>query len=123
MNWGHASSQQIKRVLVDAEGDNWPLLRHVDEVVSQCEVCRAFDKAPHIAFTGTSAVATFNEKLQVGLLFSDDLIVSDIMDVFSEFSIPTPVRPKNPLEVWDAFFACWVGFFGPPRAIQMDEGG
>ena len=45
------------------------------------------------------------------------------MDVFSKYSVLTPVRSKNPLEVWDAFLACWVGIFGPPRAIQMDEGG
>ena len=46
VNWGHASAQQIKRILVDVEGDNLSLLRDVDEVVNQCEVCRAFDKAP-----------------------------------------------------------------------------
>ena len=45
------------------------------------------------------------------------------MDVFSKYSILTPVRSKNPLEVWDAFVACWIGIFGPPKAIQMDEGG
>ena len=53
----------------------------------------------------------------------DDLIVLHIMDVFSKYSVITPVRSKNPLEVWDAFIAWWVGIFGPPRAIQMDEGG
>ena len=43
LNWGQASAQQIKRVLVDAEGGNLSLLRHVEEVVNQCDVCKAFD--------------------------------------------------------------------------------
>ena len=84
---------------------------------------KAFEKAPRIPIAGNSSVSTFNEKLQVDLLFSDDLIVLHIMDVYSKYSILTPVRPKNPLEVWDAFVTCWIGIFGPPRAIQMDEGG
>ena len=46
INWGHASATQIKRVLVDAEGDTQSLLQHVDEVVSQRDTCKAFDKAP-----------------------------------------------------------------------------
>ena len=99
------------------------LLRHVEEVVNQCDVCKAFDKAPHTPIAGTSAVAMFNEKLQVDLLFLDDLIALHIMAVFPKYSILTLVRSKNPLEVWDAFVACWIGIFGPPKAIQMDEGG
>ena len=123
VNWGHASAQQIEGVLVDAEGDNLSLLRHVEEVVNQGDVCKAFDKAPDTPIAGTSTMAMFNEKLQVDLLFSGDPVVLHIMDVFSNYSILTPVRSKNPLEVWDAFVFCRVGIFGPPKAIQMDEGG
>ena len=123
MNWGHASAQQIKRILVDAEGDNVSLLRHVEEVVNQCDVRKAFDKAPHTPIAGTSTVAMFNKKLQVDLLFLGDLIVLRSMGVFSKYSILAPVRSKNPLEVWDAFDPCWIGIFGPPEAIQMDEWG
>ena len=123
VNWGHASAQQIKRVLVDAGGDNLSLLRHVEQVVSQCDVCKAFEKAPRTPIAGTPTVAMFNEKLQVDLLLLDDLIVLLTMGVFSKYSVLTPVRSKNPLEVWDAFVACWIGIFAPPKAIQMDEGG
>ena len=100
---------------MDAGKDNLPPLRHVEEVANQCDVCKAFDKAPHTPIAGTSTVAMFNEKLQVDLLFLDDLIVLHIMAVFTKNSILTPVRSRNPLEVWDAFLACWVGIFGPPR--------
>ena len=41
INWGHASATQIKRVLVDAEGDTQSLVQHVDDVVAQCDVCKA----------------------------------------------------------------------------------
>ena len=45
----------------------------------------------------------FNERVQMDLLFLDDLIALHIMDVFSKYSILTRVRSKNPQEVWDAF--------------------
>ena len=37
------------------------------EVLEQCEICCAFDKAPHIPIAGASTVAAFNEKLQAYL--------------------------------------------------------
>ena len=109
-------------MLVDAEGGNLSLLRHVEEVVNQCDVCKAFDKAPRTPITGTSTVAMFNEKLQVDLLFLGDLIVLHIMDVFSKYSILTPLRSKNPLEVWDAFVARWASQgYSDGRGWRMEE--
>ena len=67
-------------------------------------------------------MATFNGKLQVDWYLGDSLVLRE-MDAFPKYAIFTPVRPKNPLEVRDAFAACWVSIFGPPRAMQMDEGG
>ena len=67
VNWGHASAQQIRRVLVDPEWDKSHLLQHVDGVLGHCEVRRAFGSAPHVPFAGTSAVSTFNEELYVDI--------------------------------------------------------
>ena len=57
------------------------------------------------------------------LLFLDDLIALHIMDVFSKYSILTRVRSKNPQEVWGAFVSSWIGVFGPPKSLHLDEGG
>ena len=69
INWGHVSATQIKRVLVDAEGGAQCLMQHVDEVASQRDTCKAFEKAPHIPISGTSTVSTFDGRLHTGLLF------------------------------------------------------
>ena len=67
-----------------AEGDAQSLIRHVDEVAAQRGACKAFEKAPHIPISGTSAVSMFNERLQVDLFFLDDVVTLRIMDVFSK---------------------------------------
>ena len=68
-NWGHASANQLKRELVDSDGGMSHLANRADEVLENCDVCRAFDKAPRVPIAGTSAVSMFNEKVQVDLLF------------------------------------------------------
>ena len=65
----------------------------------------------------------FNERLQMDLLFFGDVIALRIMEVFSKYSVLTRVRPKNPQEVWDAFLTSWVGGFGAPKSLLLDEGG
>ena len=63
VNWGRASGQQTKRVAVGPEGDNLHLHRHVDDVLGHCDVCSAFDHAPHVPFTGTPTVTMSIEEI------------------------------------------------------------
>ena len=92
-------------------------------MLETCDVRRAFDKVPNIPIAGTATVSAFDEEVQVDLLSLDDLVVVGAMDVFSKYSLLHPAQSKNPQGVWDVFCAGWLGTFGPPKCIQMDEGG
>ena len=69
LNWGHASAQQLKRVLVDSDGNHAHLLTRVDEALAPRDVCLDFEKAPHAPAAGASTGATFSVKLQLDFLF------------------------------------------------------
>ena len=69
MNWGHASAQQLRRVLADSDAGNMRLADGVAAVLEQRGVHRSFDTAPHLPFAGRPTFYMFNEKLQVYLLF------------------------------------------------------
>ena len=112
--WGHVAAQQSKRVLAHSVGNNMHLLARADEAMAQCEVCQAFEQAPHIPVGGTSTVAMFSEKLRADSPFSDDIIAPHVVDVFSKYSPLIPVRTKNPQEARDAGCSPWIGIFGPP---------
>ena len=58
-NWGHASAQQLKRAIAEAEGQAGELGPLVDGVVKECDICRAFDVTPAIPVAGTSVVSLF----------------------------------------------------------------
>ena len=120
---GHASAQQLKRVLVDSGGGSMHSLTHVDGVSERCEVRHYFGKAPHVPPAGTSTAPMFNEKLQANPAFLGDLIAFRAMDVFSKYLLVKPVRSKNPHEVRGVMCNSRVGVFGQPRSIRMDEGG
>ena len=92
-------------------------------MLETCDACRAFDKAPHVPIAGTTTVSSFNKKVQVDLLLLDDPIVVYAMDVFSKYSLLRLAQSENPQEAWGVFCAKWLGTFGPPKRIQMDEGG
>ena len=90
---------------MDAEGDTQYLVQHVGDVVAQCDVRKAFEKAPHIPISGTSSASTSNERLQMDLLFLGDIIALHSVGVFSKYSSLARVRSKNPQENWDACFS------------------
>ena len=117
VNSGHASAQQLKLVLVDSEGGNMHSLTCADEVLARCEGCQAFERAPHAPAGGTSNVAMFNEEVQADFSFFGDIIALHVMDVYSKYSAPIPVRTKNPQEVWDACCSSWIGVFGLPLSF------
>ena len=77
----------------DGVGSN--VLKVGDLVVSKCDVCVAFDKAPHLLAAGTSLASAFNGKVQVDLPFLGNLITLRAMDLCSRFSMLVTASPRN----------------------------
>ena len=96
MNWAHSSARQLRQVLFGSDGRNMHLPTCADEVLGECEICRASDKAPHDPAAGNSAAAMLNEKLRAYLSFLDDVIAARAMDVFSKNPPSIPIQTKHP---------------------------
>ena len=79
--------------------------------LEHCEVCRCFEKAPHVSIEGASTVSTLDGKLQVDILFLNDLIASRAMDVSPGYSLLIPARPKSLLGVPGALRRTGLAFF------------
>ena len=107
---GHASAQRLKRAPVDSDGNNMHLPTCVDEVLTQCDVCQAFEKAPDAPVARTSTVAASNANLRVGILVSGDIITLHVLGVL----------PKNS----PGGLGCLLGFADwsfRPSVLHPDE--
>ena len=91
--WGHASARQLTRSLVDSDGGAVGCFGSADAVLQPCEVCGAFDKAPHLPAADTSSASPPNAKLRSDLLFLDDTMAPRAMDVYPRYPLAAPFHP------------------------------
>ena len=95
----------------------------MDEAVSQCDVCDAFEKAPHLPAAWTSPTSPFNGKLQVDPLPPGDATALHALDMYSEHSLLVKVCSGDPKTVSDARDGSRIAVSGRHQTIQMDAGG
>ena len=98
LNWGRASARRLTRISVDAKGATEMLLEPAGSVAQQCEVPRALHEDPHWPVAGAPMVSSFYEKVQVGLLFADDVDALRAMGMCSKNSLLVRVRSEGPSE-------------------------
>ena len=98
------------------------LATHVDAALGDCDVWRVFDKAPHVPIAGTSTASALNEEVRADPLSLDDITALRAMDMPSKCSLLLPDQSRAAVG-WDVSCSGWLGIFGPPKTIQMDDGG
>ena len=99
---------------MDSDGGDMHLATQVGDVLGQCEVCRAVDRAPRAPIAGASTASQLKQKLQVDLLFSGELIARQSVYVFSEDSLLIPVRSGNPRTFGTPFGVRGLEFLAGP---------
>ena len=107
---------------MDSVGEPIGLLGFVAEVLQHCDVRRAFGEAPHLPVAGTPPVSPFDENPRLVMLFLEDAIALDALDVSYEFSRLIPLRSEKPLEAWDAFCSSRITISSRPKCMRVDAG-
>ena len=118
VNWGHASAAQIRRILAYAYGVRASVLKVVESVVDEFDVCAGLGRAPHLPIASTSRASASSEKVQVDLRSLGCLVTPHTIDLFSRYSTPVRASSKNPLEVWGALAASRITVLGKPGRFQ-----
>ena len=123
LNWRHAWGQQLRRISVHGVNVGKVVLGSVAAVVYRGEVHLAFDNAPHLPIVGMSLPSAFMERIQVDLLFPDDVIAVRAVDLCPDYSLSVRFPPKNPLEVLGALAASLIAAVVARRGIWIDSVG
>ena len=106
---------------MDSDGDSMHWANYVGEVSERFDVCRAFDRAPHVSFARTSTFPMLDDRTQVKLLFFRR---SDCMTCHDRFPQALPFGTRSVREApGDVGRPCgaWVRVFGQPKCIRADD--
>ena len=69
VNGGRAPVRRRERPSADSDGENVHLANYLGAALEHCDVCRPFDKDPHVPIAGMSAASISDRQMQVDLLF------------------------------------------------------
>lgn len=75
------------------------------------------------AATSNRLSTSFNEVVQVDLLFVEDKILLHCIDEATRFSISKSIPDKRTATIIDALTVAWFEYFGPPQQIISDQEG
>ena len=118
----HPSTQRL-RALLAAAGVDGKVLEMVGQITDTCSICRAWTKPGPRSIASTRLPSSFNQEVQVDLLFVKDKIILHVIDVCTRFCAAGVVTSKDGDELLTALHRIWISIFGPPAVIVSDQEG
>ena len=120
--FGHASVQNITKLLKNAELFDSSLSPIIEAVVNDCDICISRKKSPAKPVVGLPKADEFNKCVSMDLHeLAPNTWYLHMVDEFSRFSKAIVITKKS--ITGSAFLKCWIAHFGPPERIFSDNGG
>jgi len=122
--FGHASSERIKKLLKSAGTDNSETFDLLQEIVDSCDTCRKFKRPSPKPAVGFPLATRYNETVAVDLHELDrNVWYLHIIDEFTRFSAGCIMRTKQSSEFVQKFIQIWISVHGAPQKLYSDNGG
>ena len=118
----HPSAQRFRSLLA-AAGVEPRIFDLVGQITDTCAICRAWTRPGPKAVMSTNLPTSFNEEVQVDLLFMYDKVVLHMIDVCTRFCVAVVVADRESNTLLTALQRGWLSVFGPPSAIVADQEG
>ena len=118
----HPSTQRLRGLLA-AAGVEPRILELVSQITDTCSICRAWTRPTAKAIASSHLPTSFNEELQVDLLFILDKTVLHVLDACTRFCVAKVIPDKQTETLLDALQQHWLSLFGPPLSIVSDQEG
>ena len=115
--FAHASSNQLIRLLNNANIKNKAVFDELKNVEKICEFCTKHKRASPIPSVSIPLAYSFNEMVSMDLKQINNKWVLHCIDYVTRFSAAHPVKDKSPEEIIEKFFMIWISIFGPPNKV------
>ena len=126
--FGHpVDSSKLKGIVQDAGIKDDELMKYIDEVTEECDVCNRYRKARARPVVSLSLAKEFNGCLALDLKFvtinDRKYIIFHMIDLFTRYSGASIIRSKHKETIVDAILKHWIAIFGTPQSLFSDNGG
>lgn len=122
--FGHASAEKINKLLNDAGIKEPDILKLVEQVCDDCNLCAKFRKTPSRPAVSLPMATEFNETVAVDLHKLDDsALLLHMIDLFTRYSAGSIIKSKASPVFVDNFLKSWMSKFGSPKRLFSDNGG
>lgn len=123
---GHPSSETLVRMLRLAGAEKWLI---EEAGILRCPTCSAgAPPSRPMAQRSDMRPTTFNELVAIDLKFAKDCrdqlyVTLSMIDLATNYHQAVLLRNRNPPHVAKKFLIRWIGMFGVPTSITLDQGG
>ena len=121
--FAHTPPERLIRLLEHSDYNNNELKQQVEEVSSNCDICKYYKRAPPAPVTGKPMVNHFNQRVVIDLKYIRGKPVLYLIDVLTRYSMSSVVSSKKPKALINTIFKDWITIFGTPKNfISVNEG-
>ena len=123
LQFGHAPSHKTIQLLKDAGQNDADYFKLIDSTVSECDVCKQFQKSKSRPTVGFSLARDFNDVVSMDLKFIQSHGIIHLIDNATRFSAAAVIKSKKKEEIVEKIFMNWIQLFGCPGIFFSDNGG
>ena len=122
VRWYHAPSRRMATFLT-AAGVSSGIVALVPDIVSTCEICRAWSRPGPRSMTSTRLPEKFNLEVEIDLLFVGTQVVLHMVDRCIRWTVAVELANRTTDEILSGIREGWVSRFGAPTVLISDEEG
>ena len=124
IRWWHAQAHDMVRILklagVPAEAETRALC---GEIVDTCRACREWQRPSPKNALSLRLAESFNQHVQIDVLFVNNLIVLHIIDEALRFSAGGFLNGRETSSMLETIYLSWLIVHGPPKFLVADQEG
>ena len=121
----HCSAEKLKLLVQNSKiwNDNKLLLKEIDLISQNCQVCKRYKKSPPTPIVGLPMSSTFNECVAMDIISLEGKYILHLIDMFTIYSVACVRNTKGQNAITDAIMKTWISYFGKPQKMIADNGG
>ena len=122
IRWYHAPAKRMG-TLLSAAGVNPEVIKLLPDIVSTCNICRAWSKPGSKSITSTRLPERFNQEVEMDLLFVGTHVVLHMIDRCIRWSVAVKIPDRSTPSLLNGIRDGWINQYGSPNELISDQEG